>query len=165
MVGQFGQIQQPVKIFVYGTLKRGFPNHELYIPPNSLLEPAWLFGWLFDTGYNFPTLVIAEENIRAQGSQSLRADLTFDPGPPPLEPPEPTQPVELTKVRGEVITLAEPGETLRRLDQLEGFNPAGRSMYRRVLTWVMAETITWAWVYVNGDLNLSRLIASGEWPG
>jgi gamma-glutamylcyclotransferase (GGCT)/AIG2-like uncharacterized protein YtfP len=145
------------KIFVYGTLKRGFSNHDHYIPQGSHIEEAQIVGRLYDVGLGFPTLDIPESGILVKGSSDFAADMALAGLlilPPPAELIA-TPPFGL--IQGEAITLANPLEAARRMDLLEGFSPPHRSMYQRVLVWIKAKKMALAWVYVNGEFDLATL--------
>jgi gamma-glutamylaminecyclotransferase len=41
----------PLPLFVYGTLKKGFPNHELFLKNAQPIGSAWVKGTLLDLKY------------------------------------------------------------------------------------------------------------------
>lgn len=43
-------------VFVYGTLRKGEPNHHLLAGAKCVNECAWINGTLFDTGQGYPAL-------------------------------------------------------------------------------------------------------------
>ncbi|WP_316571419.1 gamma-glutamylcyclotransferase [Neobacillus sp. YIM B06451] len=45
-----------VKVFVYGTLRKGESNHHLLKNAVRIAEQCWTNGALFDTGYGYPAL-------------------------------------------------------------------------------------------------------------
>ena len=48
-----------VKIFVYGTLKKGYRNHDRYCGNAICIEPATVNGKLYDTGWGFPAMQLS----------------------------------------------------------------------------------------------------------
>jgi len=64
-------------------------------------------------------------------------------------------------IEGELISLPDPTRTLPPIDRLEGFDPSGASLYRRVLVPVKLsdECVTTAWCYVAGSI-VSRTLSS-----
>ncbi len=49
-----------VKIFVYGTLKKGFRNHDRFCGNAISIEPATVNGKLYDTGWGFPAMQLSD---------------------------------------------------------------------------------------------------------
>lgn len=49
-----------VKIFVYGTLKKGFRNHDRFCGNAIGIEPATVNGKLYDTGWGFPAMQLSD---------------------------------------------------------------------------------------------------------
>ena len=49
-----------VKIFVYGTLKKGFRNHDRFCGNAISIEPAMVNGKLYDTGWGFPAMQLSD---------------------------------------------------------------------------------------------------------
>jgi len=118
-------------VFVYGTLKKGFPNHDRIFPKYEIkITEAWVYGVLFDLGWGFPAMVIDHELG------------------------------ENNKVCGEVIEFRDPW-LLVVLDRLEGFkSPDNRSNYydRIKKTVHMQSGKRDSWVYV---LNEDRIDIAG----
>ena len=50
---------ETVKIFVYGTLKKGFRNHDRFCGNAVSIEPATVNGRLYDTGWGFPAMQLS----------------------------------------------------------------------------------------------------------
>jgi gamma-glutamylcyclotransferase (GGCT)/AIG2-like uncharacterized protein YtfP len=70
-------------------------------------------------------------------------------------------------VYGEILTFDDPETRLPSIDRLEGFNPGGLSLYRRVLVPVQANrSVLPAWLYVGEDPISKRFTPLGEscWP-
>lgn len=132
-------------IFVYGTLKRGFENHERFCEGALQIEEAAVNGHLYDLPFGFPALVVSDEDIHAIGTPDATMDTAVQhkPNQPATAPLR-----ENPRVFGELLVFDDPEDRLPKLDRLEGFEPNGRSLYRRVL--VGAETPTrtlLAWAY------------------
>ncbi|WP_254842752.1 gamma-glutamylcyclotransferase [Bacillus sp. MRMR6] len=45
-----------IKVFVYGTLRKGEVNHHLLRQAACMAEQAWALGTLYDTGYGYPAM-------------------------------------------------------------------------------------------------------------
>jgi len=51
------------RVFVYGTLKKGFSNHNrIFGGYDITITPAWIYGELYDLGY-FPALTIGKNKV------------------------------------------------------------------------------------------------------
>lgn len=50
-----------VKIFVYGTLKKGGRNHDRFCGNEVGIEPATVNGKLYDTGWGFPAMQLSDK--------------------------------------------------------------------------------------------------------
>jgi len=45
------------RVFVYGTLKKGFSNHNRILAGNDVkISPVWTYGELYDLGWGFPAM-------------------------------------------------------------------------------------------------------------
>ncbi|MDQ7031986.1 MAG: gamma-glutamylcyclotransferase family protein [Desulfonauticus sp.] len=167
------------QLFVYGTLKRGHWNHNIYCRGAISIEKAKVWGRLYevvDAGY--PVLEIPKKNILAYGSNNPFLDLLIqkrcqqdlDNIPKLNFIEDANQKRNLSPwsiVHGELICLSDPIAALFRLDELEEFFPHGYSAYQRILTpvWIEGRVIA-AWTYV-GDMILKekiKFIPSGYWP-
>jgi len=126
-----------IKVFVYGSLKRGYWNS--YILENSeFIGEAEIKGYdLFDVG-SFPAIV---EQI-------------------PFE-----DRFELKRVQGEIY-LVDP-DTVERLDRLEGVLPGNNGMYLRKMATAIDEDRKSHLVYVyvwNQSTDRLTLIEGESWP-
>ena len=140
-----------ISLFVYGTLKRGYSNHDGYCRGVLATEPALVRGRLYIRPDRIPFLKVPEPDILAIGTADPRSDaaeqqrLATHHLPGGLHGP-------LTGsrdvVRGELLVFDDPETHLPAIDRLEGFRPDGRSLYRRVLVPVLVNQ-NWqvAWVY------------------
>lgn len=140
----------PFRVFVYGTLKRGFSNHEYFCRGVTGIEEAVIYGRLYALNAQIPALAIPETSVLAHGSLAYAGecqrqwDVVVD-----REQAASTDTWRM--IHGEVLTFTEP-ERLARLDQLEGFHPPGACLYHRVLAPVRLQSGEWlaAWVYTVG---------------
>jgi gamma-glutamylcyclotransferase (GGCT)/AIG2-like uncharacterized protein YtfP len=143
-----------LKIFVYGTLKRGFPNHERYCKGLLRAEPACLTGRLFKLTAQIPVMMIPDDHVLVQGSADTSADMRlqeqFQSTLPRWEKSTPEG--GYRKVYGELLYFGDPETRLPSMDFLEDFQPGKPSTYNRVLASVMLQggSETAAWVYVAG---------------
>lgn len=148
-------------MFFYGTLKRGHANHDLYCRGYWRVETATVRGRLYDLPSGYPALVVPEEDVRAVGT----ADPLGDASTQQQLGREGAYHPHGTLVSGELLTFDDPGERLPALDRLEGFDPAGPSLYRRVL--IPAETSggdeVLAWAYVI-ERSSGTYLPGGSWP-
>lgn len=56
----------PQKVFVYGTLKKGYPNHDRFLSKATDLGPATMSGLLFHLG-GFPAMNLSESFTTVRG--------------------------------------------------------------------------------------------------
>ena len=162
-----------LRLFVYGTLKRGFGNHCRLCRGLVRAETAEIRGKLYDLPAGYPALVIPEASILAVGTSQPRADVAlqsqFD-----AQPLVPSYAVNAAggrggwgRVEGEILTFSDPA-CLRAFDQLENFLPGRRSHYQRVLVRVSTRrnrAAFVAWLYVMKDPGpKARRLRSGRWP-
>ncbi len=148
-------------LFVYGTLKCGFENHDKFCQDALEIEEASVCGRLYDLPFGFPALLVPEETIHAAGTKDAIFDAAtqhrLNKTAPILFRDEP-------RAFGELLTFDDPEERLPLLDRLEGFDPKGRSLYRRAL--IPAETATRSilvWTYVIEKPTGTHL-PGGHWP-
>lgn len=152
-----------INCFVYGTLKRGFPNHDRFCRNAIDIQPATVLGRLYNLGA-YPALEVPEESILAHGTTDPLADAAtqahYDAHMPPHASNTPP-PGDWDPIHGELITFSDPARDLPPLDQLEGYNPGIRSFYQRVLVRVHASRglSSPAWLYV-----AARCLASESVP-
>ncbi len=140
-----------LRLFVYGTLKRGGLYHERYCKGVRSIEAASVRGRVHRLPSGYPVLVVPEATILAHGSADALADAGFQPtvGAEAAEHGGNWQ-----QVTGELLTFDDPQTRLPRIDRLEEFHPGGASLYRRVLLPVRSETGARlaAWAYIEGEL-------------
>ncbi len=160
------------RLFVYGTLKRGCRNHDLFCRGLLSLREAQIRGRLYD-GPGYPLLEVPDEDILAQGTSCPSDDVATQErvagvprsSPHPLEMHDATG--EWGAVYGELLSFEDPESRLPAIDGLEGFHPGGRSLYRRVLVPVLAGgDREVAWVYIVEMTRIKqRRLPTGRWPG
>jgi gamma-glutamylcyclotransferase (GGCT)/AIG2-like uncharacterized protein YtfP len=148
-------------MFFYGTLKRGHANHDLYCRGYLRAEEATVRGRLYDLPSGYPALVVPQEDVRALGTANPMGDASEQQR---LNRTSAYRP-HGSLVSGELLTFDDPEERLPALDHLEGFDPAGPSLYRRVL--IPAETSggdgVLAWAYVT-EGSSGTYLPGGSWP-
>lgn len=118
-------------VFVYGTLKKGFPNHDRIFSKYEIkITEAWVYGELYELGWGFPAMATDHEHG------------------------------ENKKVYGELIEFSDPNLSFV-LDRLEGFKGKGdkNNFYNRVQwpVYTQSERIL-TWIYV---LNHDECVAKG----
>jgi gamma-glutamylcyclotransferase (GGCT)/AIG2-like uncharacterized protein YtfP len=150
-----------LRLFVHGTLKRIFWNHDRFCRDVLTVEDALVRGRLFETSSGIPALQVPEEDILAVGTTNPLADAATQAHiTARMSNPEPTSdrlPKKGTAapwgdVYGELLTFDDPETRLPAIDRLEGFHPGGPCLYRRVLVPIRTNgTVLPAWLYVVGD--------------
>ena len=150
-----------LRLFVYGTLKRGFWNHDRFCRGVLAVEDALVRGRLFETSSGIPVLQVPEEDILAVGTTNPLADVATqahvtarmsNPEPTPVRHQENATGAPWGPVYGELLTFDDPEPRLPAIDRLEGFHPGGPCLYCRVLVPIRTNgTVLPAWLYVVGD--------------
>jgi len=164
-----------LRLFAYGTLKRGFWNHDRFCRGVLAVEDAVVCGRLFETPSGIPVLMVPEEDILAVGTTNPLADVATQAHVTArMSNPKPT-PDRLLKnatgapwapVYGEILTFDDAEIRLPAIDRLEGFRPGGPCLYRRVIVLIQAGgAVIPAWLYVVGDRWTGGLkeLSSGIW--
>ena len=125
-------------LFVYGTLKEGFRNHEHYCRGVRSVEPAYTWGRLHLWEPGIPILAVPRREVLLRGSPDVPDDLLAAERLLSRR----RQPLELRRFRmrrwrriqGQLLVFPDPERRLRILDALEGFYPTvGQRGYERVL--------------------------------
>ena len=151
-----------LRLFVYGTLKRGYWNHQRFCAQARSVEPAVVWGRLYHLHAGFPALEVPEGLILARGTADPLADARRqeDIGTPRFG--RPTGDWDL--IHGELVTFTDPQRDLPPIDRLEGFRPGGHSMYQRVMVAVLCgRTSIPAWTYWMPCPPYAERVASGQW--
>ncbi|QYJ14943.1 hypothetical protein Rxycam_00754 [Rubrobacter xylanophilus DSM 9941] len=151
-----------VSLFVYGTLKRGQPNHEAFCRGYLGVEEAAVKGRLFALPAGYPALVVQEEDVLATGTADPLADAALQERAKHRELPEPRR----SLVRGELYYFRDPGIRLPALDAFEGFRPGSESLYLRVLVPALTATgkVVPAWTYTVPGKPAGTPLPGGVWP-
>ena len=159
-----------LRLFVYGTLKPGFDNHNRYCRGVRSMEEAQIEGRLFQMPTGYPVLRLPVGRILARASGDLAADIEMQQQlAEDMAHRSESRPFCRTasRVHGTLLTFANPVERLRAMDDLEGFRPSHRNRYERVLIPVYSRislSATPVWTYMAGDLSpRGRLISTGRW--
>lgn len=151
-----------LQLFVYGSLKRGFHNHEHFFSGAGRVEEARVWGRLYGLKYGFPALEIPAHLALLHGSHDPQADLRQQLDASPLEFARPEGDWDL--VHGELITLVNPRRDLPPVDRLEAFRPGKRSLYRRSLVPVQTDRgVVAGWVYWMHRVGSGQRLRSGRW--
>jgi gamma-glutamylcyclotransferase (GGCT)/AIG2-like uncharacterized protein YtfP len=150
-------LQHPtITLFVYGTLKRGFWNHDRFCRNAIDIRSASTWGRLYQLPAGYPALEIPESAILAHGTANPFADAATQA--------RFTDTIYSTAVQhrpsgnwdqiyGELITFPDPLRDLPPIDRLEGFRPGMESLYRRELVWVQTQSgAAIAWLYSAGNV-------------
>jgi len=160
-----------LRLFVYGTLKRGYWNHDRFCRGVLDVQEAVVRGRLYEMPSGIPVLEVPETDILAHGTADPLADVVTQARfaghlASFLEPmPESATAVDWGPVYGELLTFNDPSIRLPAIDRLEGFHPGGRSLYRRVLVPVcIGGRRLLAWLYVgSSDRSGCRFLPLGRW--
>jgi len=134
-----------LKIFVYGTLKRGQSNHDRLCRGVLEVKAATALGRLYELPYGFPGLQVPESAIHAIGTTDYLADVEKQQNAvcSPV-----ASAAEWDVIQGELMTFDDPSIRLPALDRLEGYMPGERSLYERVLITVEINgEFVVAWAY------------------
>ncbi len=150
-----------ISIFVYGTLKQGYCNHERYCKTAVSIEPAQVWGRLYHLPAGYPGMEIPETGILSRGTGNPIADeqtqnTTIIPLAAMNKPAG-----DWDKIHGELITFANPELDLPPIDRLEGFTPGGWCLYVRVLVPVaVGGSVKPVWLYqYNQPLDGKRIVS------
>ena len=164
--------QGMLRLFVYGTLKRGFWNHDRFCRGVLDIREAEVRGRLYEMHSGIPVLQVPDGDVLAHGTSDVSADVATQArlSEQPASYPEPALQSATAgdwgRVYGELLTFNDPESRLPAIDRLEGFRPGGPCLYKRVLVPVcITGMVQPAWLYV-GDSCLRanlRLIPSGTW--
>ena len=144
-----------LRVFVYGTLNRGYWNHEPYCRGALSIEPCVVRGRLYRRHTGTPILSVPKELVLADGTGDLAFDLENtrrleDTFPANNSAPKEAASERWLDVAGELLTFSDGPKRLARLDELEEYLPAkgDGSLYRRVLISTTAQQPVLAWTYV-----------------
>ena len=163
-------INKEMKVFVYGTLKKGFGNHRR-LEDATKVEPAQVNGRLYDVG--LPYVCMKDSNFSCIASGDIEKDMkSFS-----------NQKTENyissnETVKGELITFSD-WSALKGLDSLEGYRPNfmqhnedaifSNNHYVRVLTTCITAKnhVEPCWIYIvkqsQKNFKKSDQVLSGEY--
>ena len=111
-------------LFVYGTLKRGYWNHDLFCRGALQLQEATVRGRLYELPSGIPVLQVPENGILAVGTRDILADIDVQEQQAAMlrsqrwEPPK-GQDV----VHGELLTFDDSTRRIPPIDRLKAFAP------------------------------------------
>lgn len=146
--------RRSLRIFVYGTLRRGGTYHDRFCCGALSIVEATVAGRLSRLAAGYPVLDVPPEAILAGGTDDPEADAERLAELDGLLRGGGTSSVsaEWKAIAGELVTFDDPAARLPALDRLEGFRPGGRSLYDRVALAVRTGDgkALAAWVYVRG---------------
>lgn len=147
------------RLFVYGTLKRGYWNHEAFCSEAVSIQEATVRGRLYEFASGIPVLEVPERDVIAHGSENVLGDLAVQYRlEADLSQRSECNGETWQQIEGELVSLPDPAVTLPPIDRLEGFNPNGASLYHRVLVPVVSGGgVTAAWCYVAGP-TVTRML-------
>lgn len=153
-----------IRLFVYGTLKSGYWNFERYCRNAIDIQPATVWGRLWQLSAGYPAIEVPETSILAHGTSDPIADARtqhrLGSRKQPMQKPD----GDWDLVHGEVMTFLDPERDLPLIDRLEGFNPDRKSLYKRALVPAFLAThIIPVWLYYMDDLNQGVRLSSGKW--
>ena len=164
-----------LRLFVYGTLKRGFENHRKLCQGVRSVEAAEIRGKLYVLPAGYPALVIPKAAILSLGTADAAADVAsqfrlqgeVNAGPRSADDPAGYVP-GLDRVQGEILIFDDGALRLPKFDHLENFRPGRQSAYLRVLAQVFArrsQDPVVSWVYVMSDPGPRAMrLRGGRWP-
>jgi gamma-glutamylcyclotransferase (GGCT)/AIG2-like uncharacterized protein YtfP len=153
-----------ISIFVYGTLKQGYCNHERFCKTAVSIKPAWVWGRLYHLPAGYPGLEIPDTSILSPGTMNPLADERVQNSTlvpiAAMNKPE----GDWDKIQGELITFAKPELNLPPIDRLEGFNLGGWCLYERVLVAADVGGVSLPiWIYDYKQEFSAARVYSGSW--
>lgn len=151
-----------LRLFVYGTLKRGYWNYQRFCAQARSIEPAVVWGRLYHLHAGFPALEVPEGLILARGSADPLADVRRQQEISTPRLGRPTGDWDL--IHGELVTVTDPLRNLPPIDRLEGFRPGGHSMYQRVMVAVLCgRTSITTWTYRMPRIDTGNRLGTSVW--
>ncbi|MDY3331825.1 MAG: gamma-glutamylcyclotransferase family protein [Pelistega sp.] len=136
-------------LFVYGTLKKGFPNYARHCSTAVSIESAWCWGRLYALDAGYPAMELPELSIQAVGTQEYKLDARHQGKVLNFDPPR----GDWDMVQGELMYFKYPDQEIPPIDLLEDFEPGNpNNLYERVLITVKTEEgLVNAWTYMMKD--------------
>ena len=150
-----------LRLFVYGTLKQGYWNHERFCRGVLSVEEAVVRGRLYELPSGIPVLEVPEADVLAHGTADPLADvatqarLAAEFAARAAQHPDPGKNGapggRWGPVYGELLTFDDPETRLPAIDRLEGFLRGGPCLSRRVLVpAIIHGGAVPAWLYASG---------------
>ncbi|MCE5322352.1 gamma-glutamylcyclotransferase [bacterium] len=141
-----------LSIFVYGTLKRGYWNHDRFCQTALSIEEAVVQGRLYELPSRIPVLQVPDSCIIAVGTSDPLADVATQERFSDRTSDAICEKASWQMIYGELVTFPDPCQSLPKIDQLEGFRLGQSCIYRRVLVPVMTSgsVVQSAWCYIDG---------------
>lgn len=154
------------RLFVYGTLKRGYWNHEAYCSSAVSVEEATVRGRLYELPSGIPLLEVPDGDILAVGTDDLAADVRVQES---VGAPSVSRDLSgWYTVHGEIVTFDNAALHVPPIDRLESFRPGRFSLYIRVLVSAStaSEDSVAAWCYIASPqaLRTATPIRECRWP-
>ena len=135
------------RLFVYGTLKRGYWNHDRFCRNAVSVEEASVQGRLYELPSGIPVLKVPDETILAVGTVDASADVATQESA--ALPTNISASGEWSMIQGELLAFSDSTRDMPPIDRLESYRPGRFSLYRRVLVPVISikGEVTAAWSY------------------
>ena len=163
-------INKEMKVFVYGTLKKGFGNHRR-LEGATKVEPAQVNGRLYDVG--LPYVCMKDSNFSCIATGDIEKDMKS------FSNQKTENYISASEtVKGELITFSD-WSALKGLDSLEGYRPNfmqhnadaifSNNHYVRVLTTCITakNNVEPCWIYIvkqsQKNFKKSDQVMSGEY--
>lgn len=155
-----------LRLFVYGTLKRGQRNHGRYCQGLTRARAARVLGRLYNLPAGYPMLAVPPESVLACGTADLAADLGLQDATYGAADSPAAAGTTWSLIEGELFEFADPLPALRACDALEEFEPGGGGTYDRVLLRLAepAGLVVWTYVAPGGRLPHGARDCGSSWP-
>ena len=150
--------------FVYGTLKRGYWNHDRFCGDAIHIEEAAVWGRLYALPSGIPVLQVPDNHVLAAGSLDPLIDSATQESFRDKLAVATDHEKDWRMIRGELMVFPDARLSLPPIDRLEGFRPGLPSLYNRVLVPVMLDDSWWipAWCYVGGKDVARSMLPTGS---
>lgn len=160
------KISLMVRVFVYGTLKKGYEFHDDYCIHAKRITPSQTWARLYDLPVGYPAIELSNALILCHGtldySQELKTQDTYSS----LSFERPSGDWDL--IKGELMEFPDITRDLGTLDKMEGYRPGNKCLYHRVLIPVKTDQgVTTAWTYDGAPIHPSKRgkRLHSEWTG
>lgn len=164
-IGKVPAATGALRIFVYGTLKNGYWNHDRFCGGALYIEEAAVRGRLYELPSRIPVLQVPVSSIIAVGTSDPLADVaTQERFSVEMADDSIRENACWQMIQGELMTFPDPHLSLPPIDRLEGFRPGLPGMYRRVLVPVTLDDDrrAVAWCYVGDECLLQGAVPTGK---